>query len=112
MAKLLSLVNMAEIPKVHVPDSFTMLLALTALVWSLFLVHVFVVKGSWASLIQEPPRTLAKVQLERRVWANASSGVYYCSDSALYGRTTSGQFMNQGEAIQKGYTPALNVPCR
>ncbi len=103
---------MAETSKVHVPDSFTMLLGLTAVVWALLLVHLFVAKGSWLSLIQEPPQTLGKAQLERRVWANASSGIYYCSDSALYGQTSSGQYMNQGEALQKGYTPALNVPCR
>jgi hypothetical protein len=103
---------MTETSKIRVPDSFTMLLGLTAVVWSLVLVHVFVVKGSWESLIQAPPQTLAKVQLERRVWANVSTGVYYCPDSALYGHTSSGQYMNQGEALQKGYTPALNVPCR
>ncbi len=89
-----------------------MLLGLTAVVWALLLVHLFVAKGSWSFLMQEPPQTLAKAQLERRVWANSSSGVYYCPDSALYGRTSSGQYMNQGEALQKGYTPALNTPCR
>jgi hypothetical protein len=98
--------------KIRVPDSFTILLGLTVVIWSLLLVHLFVVKGSWGSLIEEPPRTLAKMQLERRVWANITTGVYYCSDSGLYGRTSSGQYMNQGEALQKGYTPALNMPCR
>jgi hypothetical protein len=103
---------MALTSKVRVPDSFSILLGVAVLMWSFVLVHLFVVKGSWASLVEEPPRTLAKAQLERRVWANMSTGVYYCVDSTLYGHSVPGQYLNQGEALQMGYTPALNAPCR
>lgn len=103
---------MSDVPRARVPETFSALLGVCALLWAVLLVHVFVVKGSWDSLLEPSPRSLEKVELERRVWTNASTGVYYCSDSSLYGRTTSGQYMNQGEALQRGYTPALNAPCR
>src|SRR5215469_11015683 len=47
-----------------------------------------------------------------RVWVNKSTGVYYCPDSVMYGRTEHGAYMAQGEAVQTGYTPALGEPCQ
>jgi hypothetical protein len=46
------------------------------------------------------------------VWVNQRSGLYYCPGSALFGKSRPGQYMVQGEALQKGYRPILGQPCR
>ena len=90
----------------HVPGSFLLLLGATFLLGILLFYYLFIQKTD------RRPQTLGKDQLKLRVWATKSTGVYYCSDSALYGHTASGRYMSQGEALQKGYTPAQNEPCR
>jgi hypothetical protein len=52
-----------------------------------------------------------KTRLNVKVWVNKSTGIYYCPDSAIYGRSEPGIYMAQGEALQTGYTPALGEPC-
>jgi hypothetical protein len=52
-----------------------------------------------------------KARLSVKVWVNKSTGIYYCPDSPMYGRTESGAYMVQGEAVQTGYSPALSEPC-
>jgi hypothetical protein len=47
-----------------------------------------------------------------RVWVSTRSGLYYCPESTLFGKATPGQYMAQGEALQKGYRPAEAQPCR
>jgi hypothetical protein len=47
-----------------------------------------------------------------KVWVNKSTGIYYCSDSTMYGRSALGSYMAQGDAIQTGYSPALGKPCQ
>ncbi|GEM_PF-1087298 len=44
------------------------------------------------------------------VWVVQQSGTYYCSDSEFYGQGA-GQFMKQGEALERGYQPALTRYC-
>lgn len=44
------------------------------------------------------------------VWVAKQSGLYYCSDSGLYGQGT-GDFLPQGEALELGYQPALTQYC-
>jgi hypothetical protein len=44
------------------------------------------------------------------VWANETSGVYYCADSILFGKTK-GAYMKQVEALDRGYQPALRSYC-
>lgn len=46
-----------------------------------------------------------------RVWVNERSGLYYCTQSVLFGKITPGQYMVQGNALQKGYRPAEEEPC-
>ena len=52
-----------------------------------------------------------KTRLNVKVWVNKSNGIYYCPDSAMYGRSEPGTYIAQGEAVQTGYTPALGEPC-
>jgi hypothetical protein len=52
-----------------------------------------------------------KARLSIKVWVNKSNGIYYCPGSPLYGRSESGTYMAQGEAVQTGYSPALGEPC-
>jgi hypothetical protein len=52
-----------------------------------------------------------RARLNVKVWVNKSTGIYYCADSALYGRSDPGAYMAQGEAVQTGYSPALGEPC-
>jgi hypothetical protein len=46
-----------------------------------------------------------------RVWVSSRSGLYYCSDSTLFGTVAPGSYTTQGEALQKGYRPAVAQPC-
>jgi len=46
------------------------------------------------------------------VWVNTRSGIYYCPDSSLYGKTLPGESMKQGDALQHGYRPAEDRPCQ
>ncbi|HXJ95133.1 MAG TPA: hypothetical protein VMT20_20015 [Terriglobia bacterium] len=47
-----------------------------------------------------------------KVWVSSRSGLYYCADSTLFGKVSPGVYMAQGEALQKGYRPAEEQPCR
>jgi hypothetical protein len=53
-----------------------------------------------------------EARLKVKVWINKSTGIYYCSDSTMYGRSALGSYMAQGDAIQTGYSPALGKPCQ
>jgi hypothetical protein len=97
---------MSEVSRVHVPPSFSFLLG-AALLIGLFVLYYF-----FASSWKPRPQNLADAQLKIRVWADKSAGLYYCPNSTLYGRTPSGQYMSQGQALQSGYGAALNEPCK
>jgi len=47
-----------------------------------------------------------------RVWVNTASGVYHCPGTRWYGKTKSGQYLTQKEALQKGYRAAYHKPCK
>jgi len=69
----------------------------------------------WPSLVSSlvPGKTKQSALSESaRVWVNSRSGFYYCSDSTLFGKITPGSYMTQGEALQKGYSPAAEKPCQ
>ncbi len=53
-----------------------------------------------------PGRLLAKV------WVNKQSGFYHCPGTTFYGKVQPGAYMSQGEALQGGYRPIGNEPCR
>lgn len=42
------------------------------------------------------------------VWVNLSSGVYHYSGSQFYGKTKSGKYMSESDAVKAGYHPAKN----
>ncbi len=49
---------------------------------------------------------------DAKVWVNKQSGFYYCAGSGLYGKVQPGAYMSQGDAMQTGYRPIGNEPCR
>jgi hypothetical protein len=51
------------------------------------------------------------IELERVVWVNRRSGLYYCRQSKFYGRIWPGESMRQGAALQKGLRPAQGPTC-
>jgi hypothetical protein len=66
------------------------------------------------------PGTLTLLGLARRqapivtsnvtVWADRETGFYHCPGSVLY-RRTSGEAMNQAQALSLGYRPIAGVYC-
>jgi len=47
-----------------------------------------------------------------KVWTNKSTGLYYCPDSKFYGKVKPGVYMIQEKALERGYRPAAQEPCR
>jgi micrococcal nuclease len=46
-----------------------------------------------------------------KVWANTNSGVYHCPGTRYYGNTKVGQFMPEGDALNRGFRPAYGHCC-
>jgi hypothetical protein len=46
-----------------------------------------------------------------KVWVNMATKVYHCPGSEWYGKTQSGKFITQGEAIAMGARAAYYKPC-
>ena len=47
-----------------------------------------------------------------KVWSYKKTGLYYCADSKLYGKVKPGAYMTQEKALESGYRPARQSPCR
>jgi hypothetical protein len=47
-----------------------------------------------------------------KVWANDDSKIYHCPDDRFYGKTASGSYMTESEAIAQGYRADHNKPCQ
>ncbi len=47
-----------------------------------------------------------------KVWTYKKTGLYYCPDSKLYGKIKPGVYMTQEKALERGYRPAGQLPCR
>jgi hypothetical protein len=46
------------------------------------------------------------------VWIYKKTAQYYCPDSKLYGKFKPGMYMMQDDALERGYRPAAQEPCR
>jgi hypothetical protein len=46
-----------------------------------------------------------------QVWLNAKSRVYHCPGSRFYGKTSSGRYATEREAVAEGYRPAYGRSC-
>lgn len=59
--------------------------------------------------LQEPTVSAATIV---KVWIFKKTGLYYCPDSQLYGKFKPGMYMMQDDALERGYRPAAQEPCR
>lgn len=46
-----------------------------------------------------------------KVWVNMRSGVYHCPENPWYGKTKSGEYMTESEALMRGYHAAGGRAC-
>ena len=47
-----------------------------------------------------------------KVWTYQKTGLYYCPNSQFYGQFKPGKYMMQDDALERGYRPAAQEPCR
>jgi hypothetical protein len=57
-----------------------------------------------------PTKTDKVPHQDAAVWVDKTSGVYYCANSIMFGKTQ-GAYMKQVEALDRGYQPALGTYC-
>jgi hypothetical protein len=103
---------MSNVTKVHVPGYLTFLVAVTFICCLAIWYHYSGFRMSWDFSLSKRPRMINEPQMKRKVWANKSSGLYYCLESQFYGHTAPGEYLTQGEAIQRGYSSAVHEPCQ
>lgn len=48
---------------------------------------------------------------EVKVWVNNRAMKYHCPDSSWYGRTLTGYYLTQKQALDQGYAPAYGIEC-
>jgi len=58
----------------------------------------------------ETPSVSAAMIVE--VWVYKKTGLYFCPDSRFYGKVKPGVYMTQEKALEHGFRPAANEPCR
>ena len=46
------------------------------------------------------------------VWVFKKTGLYYCPESKFYGKVKPGGYMTQEKALERGFRPAAQEPCR
>jgi hypothetical protein len=103
---------MRGVVRARLPEPFYFLVGVACLLSALAIYYFFVANGAWKLPQGNRPKVLERAQLDMKVWADKQTGFYYCAGTRLYGRTQSGQYISQGEALQAGYTAAMNKPCR
>ena len=62
-------------------------------------------------LVQLKEQTVSAATVVK-VWTYKKTGRYYCSDSQFYGKFRPGMYMTQDDALERGYRPAAQEPCR
>jgi len=102
--------------KAPVPDLMLVLFAIPFVLAVLALLYLLYPGNAWIPRLRIPYFSMrahqgGEARLKIRVWVNRSSGIYYCSNSEMYGHSAPGAYMAQGEAVQSGYSPALGEPC-
>jgi hypothetical protein len=60
----------------------------------------------------EPKTETVNAATTVKVWVHKNTGLYYCPDSKVYGKSIPGLYMTQGDALERGYRPAGQEPCR
>jgi hypothetical protein len=103
---------MRGVVRARLPEAFYFFVGVACLLSALAIYYFFVANSSWKLPQENQPKVLERAQLNRKVWADKQTGFYYCAGTRLYGHTQSGQYISQGEALQAGYTAAMNEPCR
>jgi len=68
----------------------------------------------WISLNRsaELPTPTVVAATKVTVWVFRKTGLYYCHDSALYGKVRPGEFMTQETAQARGYRPSGGQVCQ
>ena len=59
--------------------------------------------------LKTPTVTAAKIV---NVWVYKKTGLYYCPESKFYGKVKPGVYMTQEKALERGFRPAAQEPCR
>src|ERR1700741_699684 len=104
---------MINIVRARTPQTFYIVAGVGALFALAAMYFSFVTHGDWTlPSWKRPQKPIEKAQLKIKVWTDKHSGLYYCPGYPLYGHTSAGGYVTQGEALQEGYTPAMNQPCR
>lgn len=69
---------------------------------------------NWGININPPEIHVPSVSAARviKVWAYKGTGWYYCPDSQYYGKFKPGIYLTQEQALERGYQPAAQEPCK
>jgi hypothetical protein len=104
---------MRNIIRARLPGSFYIVIGVGVLLAAVAIYFSFVTHGDWTlPSWNRRPKPIEKAQLKVKVWTDKQSGFYYCPGDHLYGHTSAGRYVSQGEALQEGYVPAMNEPCQ
>lgn len=103
---------MSDVTRVHVPAYLKFLVFVTVVCILAIWYHYSGLGVSWNFAFGKHSLPSREAPSNRKVWIDRSTGIYYCPDSRLYGHTASGYYLSQGQALEKGYSPALHEPCQ
>jgi len=91
------------------------LLFFPILVLLLVALLIFSASINWeplTKLFTSEPKKPTVMKPDVKVWANKSTGLYYCAGAKSFGRTGVGRYMSQMEALQSGYRPVSEQYCQ
>jgi hypothetical protein len=81
------------------------------LIYNLFLPPVVENRLPLARLLSLGTPTVSAATVVK-VWTFKDTGLYYCPESRFYGKVKPGAYMNQDDALERGYRPAARQECR